>query len=215
MDEELAVGMDESSGGGGGKLKTIILIAVVALVIGAVGFFAGKMLSGGGKNAAKTETVNKENAAATETKTEEKAGETKTPETATTENKGETTEGGETATTTPVPTNGKSKKGILALDTFTVNLNDPFGRRYIETVINLIVDNKEIIPKITENELLIPKIRHEIFMTISTKSYNDLKSVSGKITLFEEIMMRVNEILKEEMGIEPVVEVIETKFLIQ
>jgi flagellar basal body-associated protein FliL len=52
-------------------------------------------------------------------------------------------------------------------------------------------------------------------MTISAKSYNELKSTAGKIALFEEIQMRVNEILKQYMGIEPVVEVLQTKFLIQ
>lgn len=77
------------------------------------------------------------------------------------------------------------------------------------------IEKKELIPRINANELVMPKIRHEIFMTISAKSYRDLKGTAGKIALFEEIQMRVNEILKQEMGIEPVIEVLQTRFLIQ
>lgn len=210
MDDELTGGMDDSSGGRGGKIKKILMIAVAILVIGAIGFFAGKMLSGGGKTD-DTEVAKQNEEAKTDAKADAKSSDQKSGD----ENKTENAEGSESGTPDPQATSGKPQKGIIVLDAFTVNLNDPFGRRYIETVINLITDNKAIIPKIKENELLMPKIRHEIFMTISAKSFNDLKSISGKVTLFEEIMMRVNEILKEEMGVEPVIEVIETKFLIQ
>ncbi|UCH94567.1 MAG: flagellar basal body-associated FliL family protein, partial [Candidatus Aminicenantes bacterium] len=112
---------------------------------------------------------------------------------------------------------GEEKKelGFLPLETFTVNLDDPFGRRYVECVLNLVLNDKSLVPGIKENELIIAKIRHDIFMTISAKSYKELKGTAGKITLFEEIQMRVNEILKELMGVEPVVEVLQTKFLMQ
>ncbi|MCP4152371.1 MAG: flagellar basal body-associated FliL family protein, partial [bacterium] len=109
----------------------------------------------------------------------------------------------------------KSKSGILALDPFTVNLNDPFGRRYAEVVMNLEIEDKSYVTKISENELVTPKMRDEIFMIISAKSYSELKSTSGKVTLKEEILMRVNEILNEEFDVEPVTGVYFTKFLIQ
>ena len=77
------------------------------------------------------------------------------------------------------------------------------------------LNDRTLVPRIRANALVMAKIRHEIFMTISAKSYGDLKSTAGKITLFEEIQMRVNEILKEQIGVEPVLEVLQTKFLMQ
>jgi len=195
------------------NLFLVIIIAAVVIGIGAAGFFAGKMMSGGkdnGKDDSKKTTQTDGN---TQKNPTNNAGETGTKPAD--NGTGEVTpgEGGETPTDT---TNASQKKaGILALDAFTVNLNDPFGRRYLEVVINLVINDKNLVPKIKENELLMPKIRHEIFMTISAKSFNDLNNTSGKIALFEEIQMRVNEIIKQELGVEPVSEVLETRFLMQ
>jgi flagellar FliL protein len=207
-DDELtgAEELGESSKGGG--LKNIIIIAVIALVMGVGGFFAGKMLSGGGDEPQKMEQqTNGKNGQATQGENTAQNNGDQTAANTGTETGAENT--GDTSTS------GKKSQGILVLDTFTVNLNDPFGRRYIEIVLNLIIEPKGLVPKIKENELLMPKIRHEVFMTVQGKSYNELKSTSGKITLFEEIQMRVNEILKEYLDVEPVVEVLQTKFLIQ
>ncbi|MCP5105151.1 MAG: flagellar basal body-associated FliL family protein, partial [bacterium] len=63
--------------------------------------------------------------------------------------------------------------------------------------------------------LMVPRIRDEIFMIISSKSYGELKSTSGKVALKEEIQMRTNELMKEEFGKEPVNRIYFTKFIIQ
>lgn len=211
-DEEFG-GLDDdgsSSGSGkGGSLKLIIIIVVVGIIAGAAGFFGNKFLSGGGSNKEQTKETDTTKAG------EVKEGDKQPAETQAKENTGEnksgevkTGEGGTTATQS-------SGKGLLDLDPFTVNLNDPFGRRYIEVEIKLVIDKKELVDKIKSNELVMPKIRNDILMTISAKSFNDLRTVGGKETLSEEIQMRVNEILKQEMGIEPVIEVLQTKFLMQ
>jgi flagellar protein FliL len=189
----------------GGLIK-ILIYAVVVILIGVGGFFAGKMLSDGGSqkdNPAQQGEVKPGNGDGEVKQGSQQAGNNAA------EN-GAQSEAGNTA-----KTEDKSKQGFLSLETFTVNLNDPFGRRYVECVLNLVLDDKILVPKIKENELVMAKIRHEIFMTISAKSYSELKSTAGKITLFEEVQMRVNEILKEQMGVEPVVEVLQTKFLMQ
>ena len=176
-----------------GNLSTIIIIAVIAIVMGVGGFFAGKIVSGGDQINNTAQTGNAKTGA-------------EIP-----------------GSYTGYITNGKTgerpeekrKQGLLSLETFTVNLNDPFGKRYAECDLNLVLDDRGLVPRIKENALVMAKIRHEIFMTISAKSYSDLKSTAGKITLFEEIQMRVNEILKEQIGVEPVLEVLQTKFLMQ
>ncbi len=182
-----------------GKLTTIIIAAVIAIAMGVGGFFAGKMeiFSGGAQI---------ENTAPT--------GDTKaggdTPGKYTGEEPG-----GKTSGETGESPGTKEQQGLLSLETFTLNLDDPFGKRYAECDLNLVLNDRNLVPTIKENALVMAKIRHEIFMTISAKSYGDLKSTAGKITLFEEIQMRVNEILKEQMGVEPVLEVLQTKFLMQ
>jgi len=179
------------------KLATFIIAAVIAIAMGVGGFFAGKYLSGGKQidNTAQTG--------------DSKAG-GETPGRYTTQDDKEKTGGkiGER-------TEEKTRQGLLPLETFTVNLNDPFGKRYAECDLNLVLNDRNLVPRIKANVLVMAKIRHEIFMTISAKSYSDLKSTAGKITLFEEVQMRVNEILKEQLGVEPVVEVLQTRFLMQ
>jgi len=184
-----------------GKLTTFIIAAVIAIAMGVGGFFAGKILSG---------SAQIENTAPTG---DTKAG-GETPGKYTGEEPGGKT-GGETGGETGERPGTKEQQGLLSLETFTVNLDDPFGKRYAECDLNLVLNDRNLIPTIKENALVMAKIRHEIFMTISAKSYGDLKSTAGKITLFEEIQMRVNEILKEQMGVEPVLEVLQTKFLMQ
>lgn len=200
-----------------GKLPIIIIAAVIVAVVGVGGYFAGKMTSGDDNNK-QQQTVEKDNPDKKQTPTEKTTAQT--PDNGTKEEPGvdineDNVSNGSSETNTTTPAHDKGNRGVLALDAFTVNLNDPFGRRYVECILNLVLDDRSLVPKIKENELLMAKIRHEIFMTLSSKSYDELKSMSGKVTLFEEIMMRVNEILKEEMGVEPVVEVLQTKFLMQ
>lgn len=193
-DEEIQTGKK-----GLGGLKLIIIVALAAVVVGAGGFFLGKMLSGNGepKDPAQTEvTANQE--------------ETPVKGDSVGNDKGSNPDSSETenaeATQTP---------GLLVLDKFTVNLNDPFGRRYAEILINLKISSKALVSQIQEHELVLPQIRDEIFMIISSKSYPELNSVSGKVTLKEEIMIRVNELIKETLGQEPVQDVFFGTFIIQ
>ncbi|MCP5053652.1 MAG: flagellar basal body-associated FliL family protein [bacterium] len=205
-DDELT-GAGEDMGSSKGGMKNIIIIAAIALVMGVGGFFAGKMLDGGNGND-NPPVVKKTDGNGQQTGQGTDGGNQTGTDGGTDSGDGDTQDSGQDS-------KPKGKSGILALDTFTVNLNDPFGRRYIEVVLKLVINPKDLVPKIKENELLLPKIRHEVFMTISAKSYSELKSTSGKVTLFEEIQMRVNELIKEEMNVEPVTEVLQTKFLIQ
>jgi flagellar FliL protein len=198
MGDEEFTGSEEAVPGKKARMTIIILVVVAAVVIGAAGFFAGRLTYGGGGGGAGKEV----SAAAVKSGPAESDG----------QSGGETAGKSEESAAAPGTGTGR---GLLKLDTFTVNLDDPFGRRYIEVELNLVIEKKELIPRINEHELVMPKIRHEIFMTVSAKSYKDLKGTAGKIALFEEIQMRVNEVLKQEIGIEPVLEVLQTKFLIQ
>lgn len=202
-DEESTVQSDK--GGGLGGMKLIIIVALVAIVVGAGGFFLGKMLAGPDNP--------KENEAAGEIKP---ADGSEKQNDANAEQAGDQADGSGKNTDQSESGNSTAEgAGILVLEKFTVNLNDPFGRRYAEILINLKIDRKSLVSKIQENELILPQIRDEIFMIISSKSYPELNSVSGKVTLKEEIMIRVNELIKENLNLEPVQDVFFGTFIIQ
>jgi flagellar basal body-associated protein FliL len=187
------------------RFPLILTIIIIAVIIGAGGFFAGKFLSGGAGNNQKTEGNADARQGGQGGQSQQKVQNEAITGTAI---PGETLSGaGDDAT--------NLKPGIILLDPFTVNLNDPFASRYAEVAVNLVIAEKSLVNRITGNELLIPRIRDEIFMVISSRSFADLKGTSGKVTLKEEIMIRVNEILKEEFKKEPVIQVLFTKFLIQ
>lgn len=200
-------------------LPTTLIIMVAALVlVAAGGFFAGKIFSGKGgesKKDAKAQTVEKK--APAETKKEDKPANTEEKKAtgeqnpASEEQKTDTTAAA-TADNKPIP---EGKTGLLTLDEFTVNLNDPFGKRYAMMAINLEITTKELVTRIKEDQLLNAKIRDIIFMIISAKSYNELISVAGRFTLKEEIQMRVNEKIKETLNVEPIKDVLFTKYLLQ
>ncbi len=185
------------------RFPLILTIILIAAVMGTGGFFAGKILSGG--NGQQTSLF-------TTGTTPEQKKKIKVEGDAAGQN-GQKIQKQEI--TGAVEDDSNIKPGIIILDPFTVNLNDPFARRYAEVAVNLVVDEKKLVNEITGSELLIPRIRDEIFMVISSRSFADLKSTSGKVTLKEEIMIRVNEILKPEFKKEPVIQVLFTKFLIQ
>jgi len=187
---------------GFGGMKLIIIIAAVVILVGAGGFFLGKILAGGSdiKDPVKVENGNGQDPANTSLEKQTQTTDQKNPD---------------GSTKDPLTNGTEEAQGLLALEKFTVNLNDPFGRRYAEILINLKIARKSLVSKIQEHELLLPQIRDEIFMIISSKSYPELNSVSGKVTLKEEIMIRINELIKDTMGQEPVQDVFFGNFIIQ
>jgi flagellar FliL protein len=200
MADEEIVSQGEKKGLGG--LKLIIVVALVVILVGAGGFFLGKMLAGGEDPKEQEASV---------------SGDVKSPDGV--EKKDEPTEGNPKdnpeGTDLTATTGAEEGAGLLVLEKFTVNLNDPFGRRYAEILINLKIDRKSLVSRIQQNELILPQIRDEIFMIISSKSYPELNSVAGKVTLKEEIMIRVNELIKENLNLEPVLDVFFGNFIIQ
>jgi len=200
VDDDLGSEFEDAVGGGGKKgLPVVVIIIIVAVIMGAGGFVVGKIFSGGEKEQAPVEKKEAQQQQDRQQKNTE----------------AQDREAMRNEDVEPRDFTSKSISGIMELNPFTVNLNDPFGRRYVEVVINLEINNKAYIPKITENELMIPRLRDEIFMVISSKSYGELKSTSGKVALKEEIQMRVNELMRDEFGKEPVNRVYFTKFIIQ
>ncbi|MCP4156439.1 MAG: flagellar basal body-associated FliL family protein [bacterium] len=118
----------------------------------------------------------------------------------------------------PQGTDGEEKTstpGLLELEKFVTNLPDPFGQRYIEVEFKLVISDKELVPLIKSNKMLMTKLRHDIHNILASRTYKDLKGLSGKVALFEEVMMRGNELIKEALEVEPITKVLHTIWKMQ
>ncbi|MDD3579427.1 MAG: flagellar basal body-associated FliL family protein [Desulfobacca sp.] len=80
---------------------------------------------------------------------------------------------------------GKSES--IALEPFLVNLADPGGRRYLKVKIDLEV-NRDFSKEIEKS---LPKIRDAIILLLSSKTYDDLATLSGKQALRQEIIAKL------------------------
>jgi flagellar protein FliL len=89
---------------------------------------------------------------------------------------------------------------IYKLDTMIVNLADQGGKRYLRITMDLELKPAENVdPKDTIDEVdkRLPQIRDTILMILPTKQYADIATTSGKIALRDEIMAKLNTILKK------------------
>jgi flagellar FliL protein len=78
------------------------------------------------------------------------------------------------------------------LETFVVNLNDPGGKRYLKTNIELEFFSEEVK---AELERRLPQLRDLILLQLSSKSLDEIQSVDGKIALRGELIQRINQTL--------------------
>lgn len=79
-----------------------------------------------------------------------------------------------------------------AMETFVVNLNDPGGKRYLKTNIELEYLSEALGEEIAHR---LPQLRDLILLLLSSKSLEDIQSVDGKIALRRELIQRINQIL--------------------
>ncbi|MEW5800592.1 MAG: flagellar basal body-associated FliL family protein [bacterium] len=81
---------------------------------------------------------------------------------------------------------------IFDLNTFIVNLMGESGRRYLKVTIKLELSKEPLKEEIT---LKMPDIQDNVLILLSSKSYEDIADVSGKMRLRAEIVNRINNIL--------------------
>lgn len=206
MAEEEKIELDEKPSKKKG-LPMIVILLLVAAISGGGGIAVYKFILAP-KGKAKTETA----APAAEEKKGEEAAKTEggaeTPPPA-----GEVKQEGESvpATTAEV----QAQVAVLSLKEFIVNLNDPIGRRYLKTEIKLELNMKDAAAKIQGDELILSRLRDIIFLILSSKSYEDLRSITGKLTLKEEIVAKSNEVLSPVFGKNIVSNCYFTDFVVQ
>lgn len=82
---------------------------------------------------------------------------------------------------------------IMRFEPFIVNLTKTAGNRYLKVTINIEMDSGSIEEAKERNA----QIRDSIITLLSSKSYSDVGSVSGKYQLRDEIAARINLILSK------------------
>ncbi len=87
---------------------------------------------------------------------------------------------------------GSEAGPILDLNSFIVNLMGDSGRRYLKITIKLELSAETLKEEITQK---MPEIQDNLLVLLSSKSYDDIADIAGKIRLRAEIMNRINNVL--------------------
>jgi flagellar FliL protein len=86
---------------------------------------------------------------------------------------------------------------VVPLEPFVVNLADPDAARYLRIKISLMVDDKEKVAEVIENQALQLKVRDTILQTLTRKTSQDLINDEGKNKLRQEIRDQVEPFFRD------------------
>lgn len=82
---------------------------------------------------------------------------------------------------------------MYTMDTLIVNLADQGGKRYLRLGMQWELSAPEVVQEVDQR---MAQLRDAILMILPTKQYADIGSAQGKIDLRDELMARVNSILR-------------------
>ncbi|KJS30370.1 MAG: hypothetical protein VR64_16910 [Desulfatitalea sp. BRH_c12] len=83
---------------------------------------------------------------------------------------------------------------IYKMDTLIVNLADQGGKRYLRVTMELELSAPEVTAEI---DTRLPQLRDAILMVLPSKQYSDIGTTEGKILLRDELIVKINGILKK------------------
>jgi flagellar protein FliL len=81
---------------------------------------------------------------------------------------------------------------VFSMSPFVVNLNDPGGKRYLKTKIDLEYAGVGVTEELKQRQ---PQVRDAILLLLSSKSLEDIQGVEGKIILRRELISKINQVL--------------------
>lgn len=187
----------------GGGMKLIIIGVAALLVLGGGGFFAYTMLAH--KPEKKASKGKADDEKAKKGHGDEEAAEE--------ESHGEDEESGEEGAgeAEGIQVEDEPEMGVLGLEPFLVNLADADATRFLRCTIKLVIDSKEHLKVITENEAVLVKIRNDYIDMMSSKFGPDLVKPEGKQQLRKELLDRTKKIVGKQW----VVDLLFTDFVVQ
>lgn len=83
---------------------------------------------------------------------------------------------------------------MYPMDKFLVNLLSESGSRFLKIELNLELSDEKLSPEIDQKK---PLIRDIIIKTLSSKTYEDISTAKGKERLKDEIVSKINEVLRD------------------
>lgn len=83
--------------------------------------------------------------------------------------------------------------GMIELGSFTANLIDPGGRKYLRATIVLVVEEKEA-KKVEESKLTFPRMRSSVLEVITGKASTELSTPEGRQALKQAVAETVHAI---------------------
>jgi flagellar FliL protein len=89
---------------------------------------------------------------------------------------------------------GKAEKpqGPMGLEPFLVNLSDAKAKRYLKLSISVDAKDEKIKNEMTAK---MPQIRDSIILLLSSKTYDDITPMAGKLKLRTELLKIINQSL--------------------
>lgn len=91
----------------------------------------------------------------------------------------------------------EERAGLIPLDTFLVNLNDPEGERYMKVTMRLTVAPESVAGEILGDEVQLARIRDRVLTVLMSKTFAELADPLGKESLRFEIQGQVDALLEE------------------
>lgn len=89
---------------------------------------------------------------------------------------------------------------LYKLDTMIVNLADHGGKRYLRVTMEMelkVADEIDPSEMVEEIDMRLPQLRDTILMILPSKQYADISTTAGKIALRDEIIAKLNALLKK------------------
>ena len=87
--------------------------------------------------------------------------------------------------------------GILELETFLANINDPDGERYAKLQLRLAIIPKERVAAIEGDTRMIARMRDRVLTLLTSKTFDELSDPLGKEGFRNEIRMRLAPLIEE------------------
>ncbi|MEX2299320.1 MAG: flagellar basal body-associated FliL family protein [Bryobacterales bacterium] len=89
-----------------------------------------------------------------------------------------------------------ARPGVLQLESFLTNINDPSGERYCKLTIKLAITPAGEVGTVEGDPLLLARMRDQVLTLLSGKTFYELSDPKGKETFREEVRTRLGELLK-------------------
>ena len=86
--------------------------------------------------------------------------------------------------------------GVLEMETFLTNINDPAGERHARVSVKLAIAPEEQVAETKADPLLMARLRDRILTLLTSKTYRQLNDAKGKELFRKEIRERLNPLLE-------------------